>query len=448
MEASICCACGIQLDYSRQNLGTGELESLAEKLGPTILDGHSRMLNGEIVNRSEGRPALHVLLRARKSVLPQFAEVLSERQRAFEFAEKVRSGEWKGCRGRRIKHVINIGIGGSDTGIRAVYHALRSSKQDIRIHFLASVDGILLERILAECEPERTLVFVTSKSFKTRETQVNAAAVDQWLMEAGIVGEDRARHMVVVSADKTAAAQMCLPQCNQFLMWDWIGGRFSVWGAVGLPLMIALGPEVFQEFIQGAEEMDRHSSQAPIKENLPALLAILAYRNCIKLGIKSLCVLPYDERLKYFVPWVQQLEMESLGKLSNRPTGQAVWGSNGNEGQHSFYQWLREGSNSTSIDMIWANLPGHNYAAQYRALISNAKAQAEALVNRDSSSGYFNVLSTLTCDALTPRRLGTLMALYEHKTTMLGSLYGINPFDQPGVELGKKLSLELEKHQK
>ena len=447
-DASQAVACGIKLDLSRQRLTQGDLEGLfkfaAEK---DLLGAHARMIRGECVNGSEGRPALHTSLRAFSLSAPRYAEVSQERRRLFDFAQRVRDGRWLGCRGDRIVDVINIGIGGSEMGPKAVWHALQTANPDIHLHFLASVDGVLLDRILAACNPRSTLVIVSSKSFSTRETQVNATAVDQWLLDNGIVGADRSRHMVVVSANPHAAEMMCLPLENQFAMWNWVGGRFSVWGGIGLPAIIALGPEAFQEFLQGANEMDRHSLEASIDQNLPALLALTAYWNSTVLKIPTHCLLPYDERLRVLVPWLQQLQMESLGKshgingerLKGR-TGMLVWGSNGNEAQHSFYQWLRDGTGSTSIDLIWSEMPGHRYAEHYRVLLANARAQAEALVARDPKAPYFNAVSTIVLDAVTPRRLGAVMAMYEHKTTMLGTLYNINPFDQPGVELGKRLS--------
>lgn len=447
-DASQAVACGIKLDLSRQRLTHGDLEGLfkfaAEK---DLLGAHARMIRGECVNGSEGRPALHTSLRAFSLSAPRYAEVSQERRRLFDFAQRVRDGRWLGCRGDRIVDVINIGIGGSEMGPKAVWHALQTASPDIHLHFLASVDGVLLDRILAACNPRSTLVIVSSKSFSTRETQVNATAVDQWLLDNGIVGADRSRHMVVVSANPHAAEMMCLPLENQFAMWNWVGGRFSVWGGIGLPAIIALGPEAFQEFLQGANEMDRYSLEASIDQNLPALLALTAYWNSTVLKIPTHCLLPYDERLRVLVPWLQQLQMESLGKshgingerLKGR-TGMLVWGSNGNEAQHSFYQWLRDGTGSTSIDLIWSEMPGHRYAEHYRVLLANARAQAEALVARDPKAPYFNAVSTIVLDAVTPRRLGAVMAMYEHKTTMLGTLYNINPFDQPGVELGKRLS--------
>lgn len=452
LEAKPIASCGISLDASRQRLSKNDWERLcilAEEKG--LLEAHQRMMSGEIVNSSESRAALHTSLRAFSPKAPYFDKVDAERRRMFDFARRVRSGEWKGCRGRRIRSVINIGIGGSAVGPHCVWQALRPVNPEIQVHFLSAVDGILLERILAECDPQSTLVIVSSKSFTTRETLVNADAVDQWLLDNGIVGVDREKHVVVVSANPSAASNFGLPEENQFHLWDWVGGRFSVWGATGLPVMLGIGEDAFLEFLHGANEMDHHSASAPIAKNLPALLALLEYRNAVDLQVGSLCVLPYDERLLGFVPWLQQLEMESLGKcrcidgsaLTGR-SGLPVWGGNGDEAQHSFGQWLREGSGNTAIDVIYPAMPGHSCAAQFRCLISNARAQCEALVKRPEEFGHFNVLSALILDAVTPRRLGALMALYEHKTTMLASLFNVNSFDQPGVEYGKQLSRKAE----
>lgn len=405
------------------------------------------MVKGKIVNASENRQALHTSLRSFSALLPQYEEVNRERTKVLDFATLVRNGDWCGCRGDRITDVINIGIGGSDVGPRMVYHALKGTNPKIRLHFLSTVDGCLLERILSVCNPLSTLVVISSKSFKTRETLVNASAVDQWLADSGITGSNRAKHIVIASANILATEKLNLPAENLFTFWDWVGGRFSVWSAVGLPLAIALGSEEFLEFLYGAEEMDIHAIKAPLEFNLPATLALIEYWNINKLNISSHCVLPYDERLRAMIPWIQQLEMESLGKRipsTRRPTGQAIWGANGNEGQHSFYQWLREGTHCSSIDLIWCEKASNHYTNHHRILLANAKAQAEALTNRQNSSVYYNVLTTVRIDELTPRRLGAFMAMYEHKTTMLGTLLGVNPFDQPGVELGKKLSIRAE----
>ena len=424
------------------------LFKLAEEKG--VLEANAKMRSGEIVNVSEHRPALHTALRDTSVSAPFHKEVTEALNHLCNFAEDVRSGLFCGCRGDAITDIINIGIGGSEMGPRAVWHALRYVQPSIRLHFLSAADGVLFDRIVSGLNPFKTLVVVSSKSFGTRETMVNAAAVDQWLLDAGITGKDRNHHMVVVSANRDAAEQMNLPESNLFPIWDWVGGRFSVWSSIGLPCAVALGPEVFRQLLAGAHAMDAHVTDAPMEDNLALLLALLSYRNAQE-GVATHCFLPYDERLRTMVFWLQQLEMESLGKSTAIDggrvacrTGQGVWGGHGNESQHSFYQWLREGTVSSSVDLCWCEKPGHCHVDLHRVLIANAKAQAEALVTRDPTDTFCNAVTTISIDELTPARLGALMALYEHKTTMLGTLFGINPFDQPGVELGKKLSRTAE----
>lgn len=450
-QAAVKSACGITLDIGRQRLTAQELQdllTLAQEKG--VLEANARMRSGAIVNESEQRPALHTALRDTSVSAPFHQEVKEALDAMCHFAEDVRSGLFCGCRGDVITDIINIGIGGSEMGPCAVWHALRNVQPNIRLHFLSAADGVLFDRIVSGLNPFRTLVIVSSKSFGTRETMVNAAAVDQWLLDAGISGKDRNHHMVVVSANEDAAKQMNLPEKNRFPLWNWVGGRFSVWSSVGLPCALALGPEIFRQLLAGAHAMDAHVAESRAEDNLALLLALMSYRNS-QARVMSHCFLPYDERLRAFILWLQQLEMESLGKstaVDGRTvtgyTGQGVWGGHGNESQHSFYQWLREGTVSSSIDLCWCEKPGHRHADLHRVLIANAKAQAEALVMRNEASDYYNAVSTLSIDELTPARLGALMALYEHKTTMLGTLYGINPFDQPGVELGKKLSRTAE----
>jgi len=321
----------------------------------------------------------------------------------------------------------------------------------MRVHFLSNVDGHGVARLLPQLDPARTLAVVSSKSFSTRETLLNAAAVRGWMQAAGIDDAALARHVVCVSARDGAAAELGLPEANQFRLWDWVGGRFSVWSAIGLPIMLAIGPQRFDEFLAGAHAMDRHSLQAPLPANLPATLALLALWNLLALRTTSLCLLPYDNRLASMVTWLQQLQMESLGKSVSATgdalevaAGEVVWGGVGTDVQHTFFQALRQGSLRTAIDIVWAVKADHAYAEHHRVLLANARAQAEALVAHDAASQAVNAVSVLQLDALTPATLGSLLALYEHKTTMLATLLGINAFDQPGVELGKQLARDLE----
>lgn len=447
-------ACGLTLNIGRQRLTEEEFNTLllkAQKEG--VLERQVKMLQGEVVNTSENRQALHTSLRSDDPASPHYDEVNETRERMYALAEAVRNGQWLGATGKKITDVINVGIGGSEMGPHAVYHALRDINPSIRLHFLSAVDGVLADRILGVLNPETTLAVISSKSFSTRETMLNAELVNEWYEKAGIrTQKDRACHVFLVSAKESACQEMNLPEENRFPIWSWVGGRFSVWGAIGLPLVIALGPDVFKAFLRGAHEMDCHMANAKPEENLPLTLALLSYWNSTKLSMVSHCLLPYDERLRLVVAWLQQLEMESLGK-SVRPngsiittrTGQAVWGGFGNEAQHSFYQWLRDGSSRTSIDLVWCDEPGHAHAHHHLVLNANAQAQAEALVTRQSpSEEFFNAVTTIRIKKLTPKTLGAFMALYEHKTTMLATLYGLNAFDQPAVEYGKRLCRELE----
>lgn len=449
---SVPSACSISLDMSRQRFTQAQFEQLLA-LGNEkgLLKAEAEMQSGAVVNPSENRQALHTALRDPSPQAPHHEEVAATLQRIAKLAREIRTGNWKGSTGLPITDVINVGIGGSEMGPKAVWHALQPKKPDIHLHFLSAADGVQFDRITANVDANRTLVVVSSKSFTTRETAANAAAILQWLKDHGIAGSALSHHMVLVTANLQAAEKMELPLANVFPMWNWVGGRFSVWSAIGLPLAVALGEEVFREFLLGAHEMDQHALRTPIEQNLPALMALLEYGNIRFHGIQSLAFLPYDERLRVLVDWLQQLEMESLGKSvpqgaagKSTWTGLAVWGGHADEGQHSYFQWLREGTCCNCIDIVSCNHPGHAHTELSRVLAANAHAQAEALVTRPEGSAYFNAVNSLELESLTARSLGAFMALYEHKTTMLGTLFGINPFDQPGVELGKKLSRQAE----
>jgi len=449
-------ACGIALDFSRQRLNPADLAALRQVAGECdVIGAHRAMMRGAVVNASEQRAALHTALRAPvddPDAPAQIAQAVhAELARLRTFARAVRSAEWKGATGQPLTDVINIGIGGSDSGPRLAVAALSDGTQELRLHFLSNVDGHGVARLLPQLDPARTLAVVSSKSFSTRETLLNATAVRNWMQAAGIDGGALAQHVVCVSARDGAAAELGLPAANQFRLWDWVGGRFSVWSAIGLPVMLAIGPERFDEFLAGAHAMDRHSLDAPLEANLPATLALLSLWNTLALRTTSLCLLPYDDRLLAMVTWLQQLQMESLGKSVSSTgdtltvaAGEVVWGGVGTDAQHTFFQALRQGSLRTAIDIVYAARADHAYAEHHRSLLANSRAQAEALVAHDAASQAVNAVSLLQLDALTPASLGSLLALYEHKTTMLATLLGINAFDQPGVELGKQLARDLE----
>ena len=451
MKDSIVTALGINLDISKQRISPKDFYKLVEfAQKKKIVESFVSMRHGALVNPTEGRQALHTSLRDPSTDAPYAQRVHNTLNRICKFANEVNNSKWLGCSGETITDIINIGIGGSDMGPKAVYNALRPSDPKLRVHFLASADGVSLDRVTAGLDPYRTLVVVSSKSFSTLETLSNTREIFVWLENAGIKKADYKQHVIAVSANEEAPNLLGIPEANFFPIWDWVGGRFSVWGAIGLPVAVALGEDVFRRFLTGAHLMDEHSVSAPIQYNLPALLSILSYWNKEKEEVSSYCFLPYDERLSTLVFWLQQLEMESLGKNKTLEGGPVlektcipVWGGHGNESQHSFYQFLRQGTAKTALNICWCKRPGHSHDELHRILIANAKAQTEALMTRDKDDEYFNVANTIVLDELTPERLGSLMAMYENKTVMLGSLLGINPFDQQGVELGKILAKRL-----
>lgn len=451
MKDSIVTALGINLDISKQRISPKDFYKLVEfAQKKKIVESFVSMRHGALVNPTEGRQALHTSLRDPSTDAPYAQRVHNTLNRICKFANEVNNSKWLGCSGETITDIINIGIGGSDMGPKAVYNALRPSDPKLRVHFLASADGVSLDRVTAGLDPYRTLVVVSSKSFSTLETLSNTREIFVWLENAGIKKADYKQHVIAVSANEEAPNLLGIPEANFFPIWDWVGGRFSVWGAIGLPVAVALGEDVFRRFLTGAHLMDEHSVSAPIQYNLPALLSILSYWNKEKEEVSSYCFLPYDERLSTLVFWLQQLEMESLGNNKTLEGGPVlektcipVWGGHGNESQHSFYQFLRQGTAKTALDICWCKRPGHSHDELHRILIANAKAQTEALMTRDKDDEYFNVANTIVLDELTPERLGSLMAMYENKTVMLGSLLGINPFDQQGVELGKILAKRL-----
>ena len=352
-------ACGITLDIGRQRINQKELLSLIDFVKEKkMIESFNEMRKGKIVNASEHRSALHTSLRDPSPDAPHAAEVHQTLEAFCKFAEDVRNWKWR-----------------SDIGPKCVYNALRPNKPEIKLHFLASADGVIFDRITSVLDPFSTLIVISSKSFKTQETRANTQEILDWLKKAGIPEKDFKHHVVVVSAKPDAVEQFGLPKENFFPIWDWVGGRFSVWGAIGLPVAIALGARTS------------------------------------KPRLSSYCFLPYDERLRVMVDWLQQLEMESLGKSTAADgtpvigkTSLAVWGGHGNESQHSFYQFLREGTAKNAIDVFWCEKPGHAHKELHRVLMANAKAQTEALVTRDPKSKYFNVVSTVSIEGLTAGR--------------------------------------------
>ncbi|MCK9894363.1 glucose-6-phosphate isomerase [Frankia sp. AgB32] len=468
---------GLYLDYSK-NLLTGQtvdlLVALARRAG--LAGRIEAMFTGERINVTEDRPVLHVALRAAadarievdgENVVPEVHQVLD---RMSAFAERVRSGQWRGATGERITTVVNIGIGGSDLGPAMVYDALRDyADRGIEGRFVSNVDPTDIWEATADLDPARTLFIVASKTFTTLETLANARAARAWL--TATLGEDAvARHFVAVSTNAEKVAEFGIDTENMFGFWDWVGGRYSVDSAIGLSVLISIGPAHFREFLDGFRAVDTHFRTAPFERNLPVLLGLIGvwYRDF--LGYDTHAVLPYSQYLGRFPAYLQQLDMESNGKrvdLAGRPlrtdSGPVVWGTPGTNGQHAYYQLLHQGTSVVPADFIGFVEPNHPGVGaadgpdQHALLMANFLAQTEALAFGKSAEQVAaegvepwlvphrtfpgnRPTNTLLASRLSPFTLGQLIALYEHKVFTQGTVWGINSFDQWGVELGKVLA--------
>ncbi len=455
------------------------LEKLAEEAG--VAQKRDAMFSGEAINFTEGRAVLHTALRNRsnkpvlvngKDVMPDVNGVLAA---MAGFADGIRSGSLKGATGRRITDVVNIGIGGSDLGPAMATLALSPFHDGPRAHFVSNVDGAHIADTLKGLDAETTLFIIASKTFTTIETMTNAASARAFIAEK--LGDDAVKHhfaAVSTALDKVAAFGIASERVFGF--WDWVGGRYSIWSAIGLPLMIAIGPENFGLFLDGAHAMDRHFCEAPVRENLPMLLGLIGFYHRNVLGYPSRAILPYDQRLARFPAYLQQLDMESNGKgvtVEGTPvegnSGPVVWGELGTNGQHAFYQLIHQGTSIVPAEfMIAANGFEPHLRHQHELLIANCLAQSEALMKgrtleeakaQLTSKGMDEVQAeaiaphrvfpgnrpsiTFVYDQLTPFALGRLIALYEHRVFVEGVLFRINSFDQWGVELGKELATGL-----
>ena len=455
---------GLLIDFSRQRATQETIAALTalaeERRLPAAMEA---LFRGDIVNSTEQRPALHTALRAPVAERPAaVAEAIEAAQsKLLGLVECLRTGERRGSTGKPFRHVIHIGIGGSELGPRLATEALAPAgggRFDIR--FLANLDGRAALRALAGLDPEETLFVVVSKSFGTRETLLNGHAARRWFLERTGDAAGVAQHFVAVTADAAAAERSGLGTGECLPMWDWLGGRYSLWSAAGLPVALALGADGFKALLAGAHAMDRHFRTAPLPENVPALLALFGVWNANFLGTTTHAVLPYDQRLAALPAYLQQLEMESNGK-SVRDDGEpcvghtapVVWGGEETNGQHAFHQWLLQGTHACSVDFVAVAAAGHDSMESHRWLLANCLAQGQALAQGRLATDLAGdplaahraihgngASTTILLDALTPRHLGALLALYEHKAFCQGVLWGINPFDQWGVALGKTLA--------
>ncbi|MFO1056489.1 MAG: glucose-6-phosphate isomerase [Dongiaceae bacterium] len=468
------------LDYSKHRITAETIGLLLDLARAAGVEGWiKRMFSGERINATENRAVLHVALRHRAAtpilvdgadVMPGVREVLA---RMGRFAAAVRDGAWKGATGKRITDVVNIGIGGSDLGPRMAVLALDAYRHpELAFHFVSNVDGGDIGATLARLDPQTTLFIVASKTFTTQETMTNAGTARDWLV-AGLKQEAAvARHFVAVSTNAKAVAAFGIDTQNMFEFWDWVGGRYSMWSAIGLPIMLSIGPERFDELLGGAYAMDCHFRDTPLERNLPAIMALIGVWYINFMGAATLAVLPYDQALARLPAYFQQLDMESNGKRVGRDgrvvahdTGPIVWGEPGTNGQHAFYQLIHQGTRMVPCDFIAAAETPYPIGRHHDMLIANFLAQTEALMRGKTEAEAraelaAQGLSGEALDRLVPHKvfpgnrpttsilvrrfdpgtLGRLIALYEHKVFVQGIIWDIYSFDQWGVELGKQLA--------
>ncbi len=467
---------GILLDYSKHWL-SGETVRLLLALAESrdLPNWISRLMSGERINVTENRPALHTALRSATPVQLDGHDVTADVRRVRAqmrgFCDAVRGAAIKGATGRTITDVVNIGIGGSDLGPALAAEALAPyAARTPAVHFMSNIDGAHVQSLLEKLDPDTTLVIVASKTFTTQETMTNARSAHAWLSRT--VGAEAGRHFAAVTANAKAARDFGILPERIFEFWDWVGGRYSLWSAVGLPIAVAVGMDAYEAMCEGARTMDEHFATAPLEHNMPVVMALLGVWYADFCGAGAHAVLPYDMRLKRFPDYLQQLEMESNGKRVTRDgdtvdyaTCPVVWGAPGTNGQHAFFQMLHQGTQVVPADFIACCRPHHALPEHHAILLANCCAQTEALMQGKTEAEARTELerdklnpqelerllphkvfpgnrpsSTLLLDALTPRTLGALIALYEHKVFAQSVIWGINAFDQWGVELGKSLA--------
>lgn len=477
----------ILFDFSKHRINDETLPLLLQLAREAQLENwRDRMFTGEKINTTENRAVLHTALRNRSNrpvlvdgvdVMPEVNAVLAQMR---DFSEKVRAGAWLGYTGKRITDVVNIGIGGSDLGPVMVCDALKPyASADLAVHFVSNIDGAHLMRALEKCQPETTLFIVASKTFTTQETMTNAISARTWFLNKAQDNAHVAKHFVALSTNAKAVTDFGIDQANMFAFWDWVGGRYSLWSAIGLSIALYVGMDHFEALLSGAHEMDQHFQTAPLEENMPVIMALIGiwYNNFFDVATHA--ILPYDQGMSRFPAYLQQADMESNGKFICRDgkriqykTGPVIWGEAGTNGQHAFYQLIHQGTQVVPCDFL---MPVHSHYAigkhgyaHHKILLANFLAQTQALMlgktpdearlelqeqgltgaelenllphkvfegNRPSTSILF--------DKLTPNTLGKLIALYEHKIFVQGMIWDINSYDQWGVEYGKQIAQEI-----
>ncbi|WP_439114915.1 glucose-6-phosphate isomerase [Hydrogenophaga sp.] len=483
---------GIRVDFTRQAFDGSVLSALLQLAGEAQVEAQrDAMFRGDTINTSEQRAVLHTALRGTPGATGNQAPwgasiqhlVQAELDRVCAFADRVRTGDVKGSTGLPITDVVNIGIGGSDLGPRMAADALAPLCSDgqtgVRVHFVSNPDAWALHSTLRGLNPLTTLIIVASKTFTTQETMTNAASARRWLTDAGIEGAAQSPHLVAITAAPQKSGAAGYPAEHTFTFWDWVGGRYSIWSALGLPLAVAIGSQAFREFLAGGQAMDAHFRSAPLAHNLPVILALSGVWNRNFLHRPTQLLSTYPSRLVRFAPFVQQMDMESNGKRTRKDgqpcdtdTGPIVWGGLGIDGQHAYFQLLHQGTHCVPVEFIGVeteDTPLPLAAEHHRVVNLNLRAQAQALALGRNEADTLQALmaeglsaeqaevfvsqrsfkgnvpsSTVWLDALTPHRLGALIALYEHKVFVQAAIWGINAYDQWGVELGKTMAKQME----
>ena len=470
----------ILVDFSKNNINQTTLSHLRQLAQECALDSAKEaMFTGEKINRTENRAVLHTALRNRsntpvlvdgKDVMPEVNTVLAKMK---YFCQRIISGEWKGYTGKAITDVVNIGIGGSDLGPYMVTEALRPYKNHLNMHFVSNVDGTHIAETLKKVNPETTLFLVASKTFTTQETMTNAQSARDWLLKAAKDESAVAKHFAALSTNAKDVEKFGIDTNNMFEFWDWVGGRYSLWSAIGLSIALSIGFENFEELLNGAHEMDKHFRSTPIEKNIPTTLALVGLWNTNFLGAQTEAILPYDQYLHRFAAYFQQGNMESNGKYVDRDgnvinhyqTGPIIWGEPGTNGQHAFYQLIHQGTTLIPCDFIAPSQSHNPLADHHNKLLSNFFAQTEALAfgkTKEEVEAEFvkagkslddvkNIVpfkvftgnkptNSILVQKITPFTLGALIAMYEHKIFVQGVIFNIFSFDQWGVELGKQLA--------
>lgn len=472
----------ILLDYSKNRINEETMALLIQLARECKLkDAIEAMFNGEKINETEKRAVLHTALRNRsgKPVLTEGKDVMPDIQAVLErmkdFSGRVISGDWKGFTGKEITDVVNIGIGGSDLGPVMVTEGLKAYKTRLNMHFVSNVDATQIAETLKELDPETTLFLIASKTFTTQETMANANSAKEWFLKAGAKEADVAKHFAALSTNESGVSAFGIDTKNMFEFWDWVGGRYSLWSAIGLSICLAIGFDKFEELLTGAYEADEHFRNAEFEENIPVIMALLGiwYNNFFE--AESSAILPYDQYLHRFAAYFQQGDMESNGKYINRngkrvdyETGPIIWGEPGTNGQHAFYQLIHQGTKLIPCDFIAPAITHNPLAKHHQMLLSNFFAQTEALMNGKSEEEVIAELkkagkseaeikeltpfkvfegnrptNSFLIKEITPKTLGALIALYEHKIFVQGIIWNIFSFDQWGVELGKQLANKI-----